>query len=110
MLPNHRETPHHADMGDVETTGAPTTSFDLLARLTAQLASTARLDEMVDTVLGQIVELGFGAAWMAVLDEPSGHLHTLKEVSTASTRRTRCRRSSCSIRASRSAAAFASSG
>ncbi|MDB4957933.1 MAG: putative Histidine kinase [Myxococcales bacterium] len=58
----------------------PENSFVLLARLTAQLASTARLDEMVDAVLGQIVELGFGAVWMAVLDEPSGNLHTLKEV------------------------------
>jgi len=54
--------------------------FDLLAKLTARLASTARLDEIVDTVLGEIVALGFGAVWMAVLDEPTGHLLTLKEV------------------------------
>ena len=54
--------------------------FELLAALTARLASTARLDEIVDMVLEQIVELGFGAVWMAVLDEPSGHLLTLKEV------------------------------
>lgn len=66
-------------MSDLGGTSAET-SFVLLARLTAQLASTARLDEMVDTVLRQIVELGFGAVWMAVLDEPSGNLHTLKEV------------------------------
>lgn len=52
----------------------------LLARLTARLASTARLDEIVDAVLDQIVDLGFGAVWMAALDEPSGNLVTLKEV------------------------------
>lgn len=55
-------------------------SFELLASLTARLASTARLDEIVDAVLGEIVQLGFGAVWMAVLDEPSGNLLTLKEV------------------------------
>jgi signal transduction histidine kinase/CheY-like chemotaxis protein len=54
--------------------------FELLARLTAQLASTASLDDIVDTVLSQIVALGFGAVWMAVLDERTGHLVTLKEV------------------------------
>jgi signal transduction histidine kinase/ActR/RegA family two-component response regulator len=37
------------------------------------------LDEIVDAVLGEIVALGFGAVWLAVLDEPSGHLVTLKE-------------------------------
>ncbi|HEX3872153.1 MAG TPA: ATP-binding protein [Pirellulales bacterium] len=51
-----------------------------MARLTARLASTARLDDIIDTVLGEIVTLGFGAVWMAVLDEPSGNLHTVKEV------------------------------
>jgi signal transduction histidine kinase/CheY-like chemotaxis protein len=55
-------------------------AFDLLAQLTARLASTARLGEIVDTVLGEIVDLGFGAAWMARLDEQTGHLITLKEV------------------------------
>jgi len=54
--------------------------FELLAGLTARLASTAKLDEIVDTVLAEIVHLGFGAAWMAVLDESSGHLLTIKEV------------------------------
>ncbi|NVB79105.1 MAG: response regulator [Kofleriaceae bacterium] len=53
---------------------------ELLARLTARLASTARLDEIVDAVLDQIVDLGFGAVWMAALDEPTGNLVTLKEV------------------------------
>jgi len=56
------------------------TEFARLARLTARLASTARLDEIVDTVLGEIIDLGFGAVWMAALDEPTGNLHTLKEV------------------------------
>ncbi|MDX2092906.1 MAG: response regulator [Kofleriaceae bacterium] len=37
------------------------------------------MDEIVDAVLGEIVALGFGAVWLAVLDEPSGHLVTLKE-------------------------------
>jgi signal transduction histidine kinase/CheY-like chemotaxis protein len=55
-------------------------SFELLAGLTARLASTASLDEIVDTVLDHIVLLGFGAVWMAVLDEGSGNLLTLKEV------------------------------
>jgi len=55
-------------------------SFDILARMTARLSSTARLDEIVDTVLDQIVELGFGAVWIASLDESTGMLRTLKEV------------------------------
>ena len=54
--------------------------FELLARLTARLASTARLDDIVGTVLDEIVNLGFGAVWMAALDEATGNLHTLKEV------------------------------
>lgn len=55
-------------------------SFDLLAGLTARLASTARLDEIVDGVVPEIVALGFEAVWLAVLDEPTGILSTLKEV------------------------------
>jgi signal transduction histidine kinase len=55
-------------------------SFDLLAGLTARLASTARLDEIVDAVLSEIVALGFGAVWLAVLDEQTGLLSTFKEV------------------------------
>ncbi len=54
--------------------------FELLAGLTARLASTAKLDEIVETVLAEIVHLGFGAVWMAVLDESTGHLLTIKEV------------------------------
>ena len=54
--------------------------FELLANLTARLASTASLPDIVETVLQEIVSLGFGAVWMAVLDEPAGHLVTLKSV------------------------------
>lgn len=54
--------------------------FELVARLTARLASTARLDEFVDTVVHEIVELGFGAVWMAVFDEQTGKLSTLKAI------------------------------
>lgn len=63
-------------MGDV----VPVDGFERLAALTARLASTAKLEEIVDAVLGQILELGFGAVWMAVLDETTGNLITLKEV------------------------------
>jgi signal transduction histidine kinase len=55
-------------------------SFELLAGLTARLASAARLDEIVDTVMSEIVALGFGAVWLAVLDEKTGMLSTLKEM------------------------------
>ncbi len=65
----------------MEGTGRSTEqAFEVLARMTARLASTAKLDEIVETVLGEIVELGFGAVWMAVLDEDGQHLVTLKEV------------------------------
>jgi signal transduction histidine kinase len=55
-------------------------AFDLLAGLTARLASTARLDEIVDVTALEIAKLGFGAVWIAVLDEPSGSLSTLKQL------------------------------
>ncbi|HEX7840526.1 MAG TPA: ATP-binding protein, partial [Kofleriaceae bacterium] len=55
-------------------------AFDLLAGLTARLASTARIDEIVDAVVPEIVALGFDAVWLAVLDEQTGILSTLKEV------------------------------
>jgi signal transduction histidine kinase len=55
-------------------------ALDLLVGLTARLASTARLDEIVDAVLPEIVKLGFGAVWIAVLDDPSGCCSTLKDV------------------------------
>jgi signal transduction histidine kinase/CheY-like chemotaxis protein len=55
-------------------------SSDLLAGATTRLASTARLDEIVDTVLNEIVGLGFGAVWVARLDEQAGALVSLKSV------------------------------
>jgi hypothetical protein len=65
----------------IDKTGrSPEESLEMLSRLTARLASTARLDEIVETVLKEIVDLGFGAVWMAALDETTGHLVTLKEV------------------------------
>jgi signal transduction histidine kinase/CheY-like chemotaxis protein len=62
-----------------QASGVSDAGFELLVKLTARLASTARLDEIVDAVLGEIVALGFGAVWLAVLDEESGHLLSLKE-------------------------------
>lgn len=53
---------------------------DLLAGVTTRLASTARLDEIVDTVLNEVVGLGFGAMWVARLDEQAGVLVSLKSV------------------------------
>lgn len=55
-------------------------AFDLLAGLTARLASTTRLDEIVEAVVPEIAGLGFGAVWMAVLDDQTGNLSTLKDV------------------------------
>ena len=55
-------------------------AFERLAKLTARLASTANLHEIAETVLEEIVSLGFGAVWIAVLDEPSGNLKTVREV------------------------------
>lgn len=69
-----------AVVGERGTVGTQEGRFELLAGLTARLASTAKLDEIVDTVLVEIQHLGFAAVWMAVLDESSGHLLTIKEV------------------------------
>ena len=55
-------------------------AFDLLAGLTARLASTGQLDEIVDTVLHEIAVLGFGTLWVAKLDEQTGKLSTLKDI------------------------------
>jgi len=55
-------------------------AFDLLAGLTARLASTGQLDEIVDTVLHEIAVLGFGTLWVAKLDEQAGKLSTLKDI------------------------------
>jgi signal transduction histidine kinase len=55
-------------------------SSDLLTGVTTRLASTARLDEIVDTVLNEIVALGFGAVWVARMGEQPGLLVSLKSV------------------------------
>ena len=55
-------------------------AFDLLTGVTARLASTARLDEIVDTVVHEIVHLGFRGVWIAVLNEDGSALTTLKDV------------------------------
>ncbi len=55
-------------------------AFNLLARMTTRLASMADLDEIATLVSDEIAALGFGAVWMAVLDEPTGHLITLREL------------------------------
>jgi len=48
--------------------------------MTTRLASMADLDEIATLVSDEIAALGFGAVWMAVLDEPTGHLITLREL------------------------------
>jgi signal transduction histidine kinase len=55
-------------------------SFNLLASITSRLASMSNLDDISSVVANEIAALGFGAVWMAVLDEPSGHLVTLREL------------------------------
>lgn len=55
-------------------------SSDVLAGVTTRLASAVRLDELVDTVVQDVAGLGFGAVWMATLDETSGTLTTLTSV------------------------------
>ena len=55
-------------------------SFDLLARMTTRLASMSSLDEIAGLVANEIAALGFGAVWVAVLDEPTGHLATVREL------------------------------
>ena len=55
-------------------------AFDLLAGLTARLASTASLEEITKVVSNEIAALGFGAVWIAVLDEASGNLISIREV------------------------------
>jgi two-component system NtrC family sensor kinase len=54
--------------------------LDALVGLTARLASTVRLDEVVDAVVRESLALEFGAVWLAVLDEPTGMLSTIKAV------------------------------
>jgi signal transduction histidine kinase/CheY-like chemotaxis protein len=53
-------------------------SLDAFVGLTARLASTIHLDEVADAVVRESAALGFGAVWLAVLDENTGMLSTLK--------------------------------
>jgi signal transduction histidine kinase len=55
-------------------------AFHLLARMTSRLASMADLDDIATLVSDEIAALGFGAIWIAVLDEPTGHLITVREL------------------------------
>jgi signal transduction histidine kinase len=55
-------------------------ALSLLTGATARLASAARFDEIVDTVVQEIVKLGFGGVWLAVLDDQTGALSTLKDL------------------------------
>jgi signal transduction histidine kinase len=55
-------------------------AFTLLARMTTRLASMADLDDITTLVSDEIAALGFGAIWIAVLDEPTGHLITVREL------------------------------
>src|SRR5215510_2969673 len=54
--------------------------FDMLADVTARLATTARLDDIVDAAVTGIVQLGFATVWIAVLDEDTGILTAVKQV------------------------------
>ncbi len=55
-------------------------SFQLLANITTRLASMSNLDDISVVVANEIAALGFGAVWVAVLDEPTGHLITVREL------------------------------
>lgn len=55
-------------------------AFRLLAKMTSRLASMADLDDIATLVSDEIAALGFGAIWIAVLDEPTGHLVTVREL------------------------------
>jgi signal transduction histidine kinase len=55
-------------------------AFQLLAKMTSRLASMADLDDIATLVSDEIAALGFGAIWIAVLDEPTGHLITVREL------------------------------
>ncbi len=54
--------------------------FNLLASITTRLASMSSLDDISAVVAHEIAALGFGAVWVAVLDEPTGHLITVREL------------------------------
>ena len=61
-------------------TQTQTDSFSLLAKITTRLASMSNLDDIAAVVAKEIAALGFGAVWVAVLDEPSGNLVTVREL------------------------------
>jgi signal transduction histidine kinase/CheY-like chemotaxis protein len=54
--------------------------LDALVGLTARLAAAVSLDEVVDAAVRESRELGFGAVWLAVLDERTGLLSTCKAI------------------------------
>jgi signal transduction histidine kinase len=58
----------------------PDVSFNLLASITTRLASMSNLDDISAVVAQEIAALGFGAVWVAVLDEPSGNLIGVREL------------------------------
>ena len=55
-------------------------AFELLAGLTARLASTANLEEITRLVSDEIAALGFGAVWIAVVQEATNDLLTIREL------------------------------
>src|SRR6185312_14212518 len=55
-------------------------SFNLLASITTRLSSMSNLDDISAVVAQEIAALGFGAVWVAVLDEPSGNLISVREL------------------------------
>jgi signal transduction histidine kinase len=65
-------------MAAIQTHSDP--SFSLLANITTRLASMSNLDEISAVVAHEIAALGFGAVWVAVLDEPTGHLISVREL------------------------------
>ena len=54
--------------------------FDLLSGMTARLASTMRLDELGDIAFREVTTLGFRGIWMAVFDEQTATVTTLRRV------------------------------
>jgi signal transduction histidine kinase/CheY-like chemotaxis protein len=65
-------------MAAIQTHSDP--SFNLLANITTRLASMSNLDDISAVVAHEIAALGFAAVWVAVLDEPTGHLITVREL------------------------------
>jgi signal transduction histidine kinase len=65
-------------MSSIQT--SPESPFELLAKMTSRLASMSSLDEIAALVSNEIAALGFGAVWVAVLDEPTGNLVTVREL------------------------------